>query len=326
MGGRCRDRSTCNCSESQEGAAALEVRVHPGQEVVFDSMSTRVHSLHVYPVKSMAGYSVTEALVEPRGLAHDRRFMLVDASGRFLSQREIPRMARVQVAIDTALQTLTLTLTAFDAAPFVAPLVAPLVVPLVPDGPRRPVEVWGSPCEAIDAGPHAAAWLRTGLAHDDLSLVYMPDDSLRPTDPTRSRPGDIVSFADGFPLLSLSLASLADLNTRLAEPLPMDRFRPNVVFDGCAPYEEDALGTFTIGSVAFRSSGVCGRCVIVNTDQKTGARGTEPLATLATYRVMGPRIAFGQNVVPDFSTNVAQRGAVIRVGDPVTRVESSSPR
>lgn len=267
-------------------------------------MSARVVSLHVYPVKSMAGVSLEEARVELRGIEHDRRFMVVDGAGRFLTQRELPRLALIRVGIDRAAQILTMS-TSGDAGP-------PLTVPLVPTaGPRVEVQVWSDRCVAIDCGPEARAWLGSRLALD-CSLVYMPDDSRRAVDPARSAPGDIVSFADGFPLLAISRASLADLNTRLPAPLPMDRFRPNLVLDGFSAYEEDALDTFTIGAIPFRSGGPCGRCVIVNTDQQTAERGKEPLITLATYRNIGGKLLFGLNVLTDAE-------GVIRVGDPLIR-------
>lgn len=275
-------------------------------------MSPRVHSLNVYPVKSMAGVPVTEARVTPRGLEHDRRFMVVDAAGRLLTQRELPRLALVGVGVDTGASagTGTLSFTSSD------PTATPLAVPLAPAGPLREVEIWGDRCAAVDCGPAARAWL-TSLLGQECALVWMPDDTRRPVDPARSEPGDVVSFADAFPLLAASCASLDDLNARLVEPVPMNRFRPNVVFDGLAPFGEDDLGSFTIGDVAFRTAGPCDRCVVTCTDQATGARGNEPLKTLATYRLVGKKILFGQNVLT--------RGTgVIRVGDPVVR--RSPPR
>lgn len=263
----------------------------------------RVDSLHVYPVKSMASVAVAEARVTPRGLAHDRRFMVVDGSCRLVTQREQPRLALLRPAIDEPRGTLSL----------IAEDGSSVTVPLVPDGARREVEVWGDRCAAIDCGLDAGAWL-SKLLGAACALVWMPEDSLRPVDPARSAPGDIVSFADAFPLLVASRASLDDLNARLAEPVPMNRFRPNVVFDGLAPFEEDDLGCFTIGEVGFRTAGPCDRCVVTCTDQATGARGKEPLRTLATYRRVENKIMFGQNVVPE---GLAP-DAVIRVGDPVS--------
>jgi uncharacterized protein YcbX len=136
----------------------------------------------------------------------------------------------------------------------------------------------------------------------------MPDDVERAVSPDHSRPGDIVGFADGFPLLLATTASLEDLNARLTVPVPMNRFRPNVVVEGCSPWEEDGWTQVTVGQVPFRVAKPCGRCVIITTDQRTGERGVEPLRTLATFRQKDGKVNFAQNCVPDAD-------GVLAVGD-----------
>jgi uncharacterized protein YcbX len=179
-----------------------------------------------------------------------------------------------------------------------------------PADARRTVEIWGNPVEAIDAGEAAARWL-TQLLGADVRLAFCPETTARRTDPDYDPIGSPVSFADGYPLLLISEASLADLNTRLETPLPMNRFRPNVVVRGTEPFAEDAWRRVTIGSLAFDVVKSCARCVVTTTDQDTGERSAEPLRTLAKFRRRGDGVQFGMNVV--------HRGTgTIRVGDPVT--------
>ncbi|EYF05522.1 MOSC domain-containing protein [Chondromyces apiculatus] len=265
----------------------------------------RVSSLHVYPVKSARGLTVTEAEVEARGFAHDRRFMVVDERGAFFTQRELPAMALIGVAIQG--ETLVLTVPGLGHAE----------VPLRPqEGGARRVRVWDDECEAVAVSPEAADLLGRHLGRR-CELVYMPESSLRPVRDGREEPGDLVSFADAFPFLIVSRASLEGLNARLAEreqgAVPMDRFRPNLVVEGCDPHAEDGWSEIAIGAVRFQVTKPCARCALVTVDQERGVAGKEPLATLATYRKDQGQVLFGQNMVP------TGRG-VIRVGDPVRPV------
>jgi hypothetical protein len=178
------------------------------------------------------------------------------------------------------------------------------------DGEALEVEIWRSRVRAIAPSREATSLLSKHLGRD-VRLVYMPGDSQRPVDPQRGRPGDLVSFADAYPLLMISEESLASLNERLAEPLPMERFRPNVVVAGGDAHAEDALGAFRIGDVAFRNVKPCDRCTVTTVDPETGERGREPLKTLAEYRKWDGQVWFGTNLIHD------GRGT-LSVGDPIT--------
>jgi hypothetical protein len=171
------------------------------------------------------------------------------------------------------------------------------------------VTVWRDECEAIDEGDGAARWFTDHLGVG-VRLVRLANDDARPLGTTAAQPGDRVSFADAYPFLLLSLGSLRHLNSRLNLPVPMDRFRPNIVVDGCKPHAEDGWASIRIGEVDFDVTKPCARCVVTTTDQETGERGREPLQTLASYRTEDGRVLFGQNLV--------QRGTgTVRVGDDV---------
>ncbi|MGI8554576.1 MAG: MOSC domain-containing protein [Dehalococcoidia bacterium] len=260
-----------------------------------------VTALYHYPIKSCAGRPLERAEFDRRGILHDRELMLVDSAGKcFLTQRELPRMALIRPRISET----TLTVESVG--------MPPLIVPILPDGPQYPVTIWRDTCRAVDQGEAAAAWFAAFLGVD-CRLVRLTDGFVRPVDPAYATdPADEVGFADGYPFLLLSEESLADLNRRLAEPLPVNRFRPNIlVAGGGQPYLEDHVKTLRIGSVIFHVVKPCARCTIPTTDQETGARGKEPLATLATYRRAGNAVLFAQNLIH------TAPGA-IRVGDPVT--------
>jgi uncharacterized protein len=269
-----------------------------------------VSALHLYPVKSCRGLSVTSAELDDYGLVGDRRFMVVSAEdGKFLTQRTHPRMA----LIGTALNSETLTLSSSKHGSVAIPLQPEIENPKS----KISVTVWKSTVTADDCGDEPAAWL-SGFLGLPLRLVRMGGAYQRPNLKAAARPGDVVSFADSCPLLAIGEASLADLNDRLVarqeEPLPMNRFRPNLVVGGGAPYAEDAWHRVRIGDIVLRSAGPCARCPITTTDQETAERGKEPLRTLATYRrdPLDPTdVNFGLNLIHE-----TKRG-VIRVGDAV---------
>lgn len=240
--------------------------------------------LYRYPVKSLRGAGFDELAVDARGLVDDRRWMVVDAGGRFVTQRQQPRMCLVDTEIDAA-GRLTLR------APGMPP-----VTPAPARGERQQVVVWGDTVEAERCDPAVDAWLGEflGIA---CHLVRMPDDSVRPVDPEYAGPGHRVGFADGFPFLLISEASLDELNGRLARPLPMARFRPNLVVAGCDAFAEDGWRRIRIGDLSFDLVKPCARCIIPTIDIATGERDAEPLRTLMTYRRHGDRIVFGQNLV-----------------------------
>jgi hypothetical protein len=269
----------------------------------------RVSGLFIYPVKSLRGLAINSAAVDALGLVGDRRFMVVDEQGKFLTQRTLPRMA----LIATELTVRDLVLRAPHGGSCAVPLRAAASAPLVP------VRVWQSEgLLAEDCGVEIAVWLSEFL-RAPCRLVRIGEKFSRPIlKPGKARPGDLVSFADGYPFLLVSEASLADLNDRLAgrgeEALPMDRFRPNLVVTGCAAFAEDTWPRVRIGNIVFRAGGPCGRCIVTTTDQLTAERGKEPLRTLATYRrdAADPTdINFGQNLIHE------TKSGTLRLGDAV---------
>nr|WP_277874831.1 MOSC domain-containing protein [Leptolyngbya sp. FACHB-16] len=242
--------------------------------------------LNIYPIKSAAGISLQTAEVEWKGLRADRRWMLVNEHNRFITQRQIPKMALIAIALEP------------DHLFITAPGMEPLVVPYSVSGIELEVEVWGDRCRAIVAGEPAKAWFSQFL---DIScqLVYLPDDSVRLVDPNYAidHSRDQVSFADAFPFLLISEASLQDLNSRLTTPVAMNRFRPNLVVKGCDPFAEDQWRKIRIGSVLLHVVKPCSRCIVTTVEQTTGVRGQEPLQTLATYRLQQGQVMFGQNLL-----------------------------
>ena len=248
---------------------------------------TRVTGLFIYPVKSCRGIALDEAEVTATGFAHDREWLVVDRHGVFMTQRDWPALARVEVSVVPGGIEL-----AADG------MVRLAVTPPEPDVPRQRVFIWQDECEATPAGRDAAQWF-SELLGTTCRLVRMPPSTVRQVDQHFARAGDQVGFADGFPFLLLSGASLAELNRRLEKPLPMDRFRPNIVVEGCEPHAEDGWSRIEIGGLGFRVVKPCARCVITTTDQATGERGHEPLRTLATYRLIDGKIQFGQNLIHD---------------------------
>jgi uncharacterized protein YcbX len=261
-------------------------------------MDLRLSGLNIYPIKAARGIALDQSEVDELGLRYDRRWMVVDESGHFLSQRSHPRLALVVPSIrDGALR--------IDA-----PGMAALETSLRPSSTVSiRVTVWGDTVEASWVGENAASWLSDYLGCA-CSLVHMDADTIRPANPAFAPKESRISFADGFPFLLISEETLADLNRRLADPLPMNRFRPNLVVSGGKPYQEDGWDRIEIGEIGLRVVKPCGRCLVTTTDQNTGERGKEPLRTLATYRKRGGEVMFGQNVVHE------GRGR-LRVGDEV---------
>jgi uncharacterized protein YcbX len=258
-----------------------------------------VSALYVYPIKSTHRVAVTEAVVTRRGLEHDRCWMLVGASGRFLSQREVPHLATVQATLHP------------DGRMRVdAPGMSALEVP-GPSEAMCTVQVWGSVVQARRAAATVSEWFGAYLGRE-AHLVYLPEETLRRVDPAYAvQPDDHVSFADGYPLLLTTEASLQALNARLSVPLPMTRFRPNIVLLGTAPFEEDTWRRIRVGTTVFEVVKPCGRCVITTFDQETGqGMGEEPLATLATFRKQGSKVLFGENLIPSAP-------GMVRVGEEI---------
>jgi uncharacterized protein YcbX len=286
-----------------------ETRTNTSQE----TSTVTVAALYHYPIKSCAGTPLTEGAIDRRGFAHDRELMLIDnATGQFLTQREFPRMALIRPHL------------AAGELRVEAPGVETLTTPIVAEGPERSVIIWRDTCPAIDQGDDLAGWFGAFLG-TDCRVVRLPSSYRRQVDQTfATSEADLVGFADGFPFLLISEESLADLNSRLAEPLPMNRFRPNIVARGGGPFWEDRVGSFNIGGITFRCVKPCARCAITTTNQATASVGKEPLRTLATFRrggihVPGPvrgAAYFGQNVTHDAA-------GVIRVGDTITALPAA---
>ncbi|WP_049650970.1 MOSC domain-containing protein [Kitasatospora sp. MY 5-36] len=279
--------------------------------------------LHVYPVKSMYRLSPDTAVVQPWGLAGDRRWMLADANGRFVSQREDAALARVRTGL---LPDGVLTLTTPDGSRIEVP------APAVAAGdPLADVEVWGTRFRAAEADKETHRWIAEHLG--DYRLVHLDDPRARPVDPEYSAPGDSVSMADGYPLLLTTTASLDRLNELIAaenpdghETLPMERFRPSVVIGGTEPWAEDTWRRIRIGSVTFKVVKPCGRCMITTTDQETGERrGKEPLRTLARHHRLLRKAAFGQNLIPERPAGVeGDELGTLRLGDGLEVLEDGA--
>lgn len=300
----------------------------------------RISEINIYPIKSLKGISVDSAVIERHGLRYDRRWLLLDANGTFMTQREVPKMATVSVAIRE--NGLLVTADGITA----------MVVPFEPqNGDEIVAEVWGTRSRAIAYGGGVDAWFSQVLGLE-CKLVYMPDDAGREINELFNAGDDVVSFADGYPQLLIGEASLKDLNERLQRsadtlvgipreteesdksvgaPLSMNRFRPNIVVDTTESFAEDDWKRIKVGDAVFRSTKPCARCVMTTVDQAKGEfTGKEPLKTLATYRLakdvisdryesfgMSPTaVLFGQNLVAE------SIGATINVGDEVEILES----
>lgn len=244
--------------------------------------------LYIYPIKSAAGIALTASQVEERGLQYDRRWMLVDQAGQFMTQRQHPRMALIQVAIAADEGRLAIA----------APNMPPLSVPLQPTRKGQlSVQVWRDICGAIPMDDDINNWFSRFL-NVRCQLVYMPDTSRRLVRQSFGA-SQLVSFADGYPFLLISQASLDNLNQRLDNPISMDRFRPNFVVEGVDAHAEDAWSQIRIGTVAFQVMKPCSRCIMTTVEQSTAERerNNEPLRTLAQYRLWDGQIWFGQNLV-----------------------------
>lgn len=257
--------------------------------------------IFIYPVKSLGPIRLTQADVEERGLRYDRRWLIIDDNNRFVTQRSYPEMALIEVTItDSGLQLRHRTRD-----------LGILSVPFYPETfDLLIVTVWDDQMEAVIVNDASNRWLSEALGFS-ARLVYLPDTSPRPADPNYAPFEANVSFADGFPFLIIGQSSLDDLNTRLPEPVSMIRFRPNLVFEGGLPYDEDQWYEFSIGKLTLYGVKPCARCILTTVDPEKGEmEGKEPLKTLSTYRKRNNKIFFGQNVM----TN--QTGS-IKVGDEV---------
>jgi len=268
----------------------------------------RLSALYLHPLKSSASLSVQALEIEPRGPRFDRRWLVVDADGRFVTARAVAEM--VLIRAEPVGEGLRLS------APGMAPLE---VAPPAADAPRLPVTVWGDVIDAALADPAADAWLGAFLQRE-VRLVHMDAAARRAVDPAYGREGDEVSFADGYPLLAISQAALDGLNARLADadraPVTITHFRPNLVIDGTEAHAEDGWRRVRIGGIDFDAVKPCTRCVFTTVDPVLGQRRTdgEPLNILKDYRRTPAGITFGMNLI-------ARGEGVLRVGDAVERID-----
>jgi len=278
--------------------------------------------IHIYPIKSLKGIPLSKAVVEKRGLRLDRRWMLTDPDGMFFTQREVPKMAAITVRVESG----ELRVESESGEN--------LSVPFEPDrGSRQNVVVWQSEVESVVYNGEVSEWFSDALGRK-CQLVVMPESWDRHVNEQFDSGGDIVSFADGYPLLLANEASLEELNDRIGDEkarVPMNRFRPNLVVSGAEPFAEDMWRRIKIGETIFRVPKPCARCVIPTIDQDTGEfDGKEPSRTLATFRrprqvypdtfasyaFQGNEVLFGTNLIPE------NAGAVVRIGDDVEVLET----
>lgn len=256
-----------------------------------------ISALYVYPIKSLGGVSLSEASVTDRGFAYDRRWMLVDAEGKFLSQRQLPQMALLQTSI------VEQGIVVFDKEKNTQ-----ILVPFESQSSSDiEVVVWDDACRANTYEKYIDEYFSDMLGLV-ARLVYMPQESSRYVEENYAKHKEITSFSDGYPFLLIGQGSLDELNSRLACPVPMNRFRPNMVFEGGASFVEDTWNDFVVADITFRCAKPCSRCVVTTIEQETALKGKEPLKTLATYRSKNNKILFGQNLLHKGS-------GVVRIGD-----------
>ena len=268
-------------------------------------MSLILSEINIYPIKSLGGISLSESKVTDRGLQFDRRWMLVDGNNKFLTQRQLPEMALLKVSlkpngllIEHSKKLIQLFVPFFSNHE-------------IATRKALRVEIWEDFCQAIEVNIECNQFF-SQILNRDCKLVYMPDESRRMVDASYAFNNELTSFSDGFPILLIGEESLNELNSRLEEKLPMNRFRPNFVFSGGQAFEEDGWKNFKINNIDFICPKPCARCVVTSTDQQTAIVGKEPLKTLATYRKEGNKILFGQNVLNQ-GTGLVKVGEYISV-------------
>jgi uncharacterized protein len=267
----------------------------------------KLSQINIFPVKSLDGFSTTSAIVEKRGLQHDRRWLITDTNGQFITQRTNSKMALLRATIED--NVLIIKEKDKESNDF--------KIPIVTEGGKLPVTVWDDTMQAALVSKEANAFLSDFLGKEVL-LVKMPDTTERRTEEKYNHGGDIVSFADGYPYLIIGEASMQDLNDRLYTPLSIRRFRTNFVFSGGEPFQEDDFRQFKIGDVDFIGVKNCARCVLTTRDPDTGIKGKEPLKTLQSYRQKGEKTMFGQNVVWDFERWQKDILPSVQVGDVIS--------
>lgn len=268
-----------------------------------------VSELFIYPIKSLGGIFLASAMVTDRGFQYDRRWMLVDEDNHFLTQREFPAMALLQVELtDGGLKVY-----------HKKNIHSSIIIPFSPEtNEKANVEIWDDSCEAQFVSKVADEWFSDMLLLK-CRLVFMPGSTKRLVDNNYAFNKEITGFSDAFPFLIIGQSSLNDLNSRLTEPLPINRFRPNIVFTGGEPFEEDGMEHFIINHINFYGVKPCARCVIPTINQDNIDKTKEPLRTLATYRMKNNKIYFGQNVLHNGE-------GTISVGDTIKIIKASASK
>lgn len=261
----------------------------------------QLSGLYIYPIKSMGGISLTNAQVTDRGLQYDRRWMLVDANNRFISQREFVQIALLKPALTDA-----------GLLVIYQPSGEEILIPFQPQtNEYADVTVWDDTCSGQFVSTAADEWFSRVLGVN-CRLVYMPDNSLRPVDPQYATADKITSFSDAYPFLIIGEASMADLSDRAGEEIPVNRFRPNLVFSGGDAYIEDKMTHFIINGIHFYGVKLCARCPIPGINQETAQRVKEPLKALNSYRRKNNKVWMGQNLIHEGS-GVLTLGDMIEV-------------
>ena len=256
-----------------------------------------VSGLFIYPVKSLAGISLESSGLDSMGMKYDRRWMVVSPDGRFLTQRTLPQMALIKTAIIDGVLTLSKEGMREHRVPQADH-----------ESSQMEVTIWDDTVTASHIGDSTDAWLSEAIGVES-HLVYIPDDVVRQCDLKYSEVGERTGFADGYPMLIISEASLEDLNQRLEHAVDMRRFRPNIVIKGCDAFAEDKLESFSIAEIPMRGVKLCSRCPMPTVDPDKGERaGQEPIATLMKYRKWDNKVFFGMNVIH-------QQQGTLKVGD-----------
>lgn len=256
----------------------------------------KVNSIHIYPIKSLGGVSLQSSSVHWRGLEFDRRWMLVDKDGKFITQRKYPKLTLFSIKV-------------FDDHLLVSSKQGgdSFSIPFIPNGAKLSVKVWDDSVNAVEVAKEVSDWFSLQL-EEHVKLVYMPDDSKRLIDTKYASNSELVNFADGYPLLLANSASLDDLNDRLEKEIYIDRFRPNIVVGGTFPFEEDEWKNISIGDSAIEVVKKCARCVMVNIDPSTSKKSKDVLQVLSTYRNKNNKVYFGVNAL-------IHKTGIIKVGD-----------
>ena len=276
--------------------------------------------INIYPVKSLDGYSPTAAIVEKRGLQHDRRWMLTDTEGVFMTQRTNGKMALLQAIVEDN------ALIIREKQDHNNSIKMPIDAVLTQSNGEITsinVQIWDDTVKAVRVSEEADAWLSAFLGKK-CHLVTMPDTTDRHVDEAYNTGGDVVSFADAYPFLIIGEASMQELNTRLDTPLSIRRFRANFIFSGGEPFQEDGFKQFKIGDIDFIGVKNCARCVLITRDPDTGEKGKEPLQTLNTYRQKGTKTLFGQNVLWQHRQWAQAWQPEVKVGDSISQMKDDN--